>query len=95
METIEVRDAENAGDGIRRGREMKVKEGFKRYWDREMWSDVFGVLLNKGQCEDGVRERELRRVLVVMGLWLEGEGERRGLREGVRRCERLVCRKEK
>ena len=95
METIEVRDAENAGDGIRRGREMKVKEGFKRYWDREMWSDVFGVLLNKGQCDDEVRTAELDSVLRRMERWLEEEGERKALREGVRRCERLVCRKEK
>lgn len=38
------------GSGTGGGREYKLKEGLKRYWNRELWSEVFDLCLNSG-CE--------------------------------------------
>ncbi|KAI9872387.1 MAG: hypothetical protein M1823_008187 [Watsoniomyces obsoletus] len=71
----------------------KIRETLKRYWEKDLWTQVFTVLLNTGS-EDSreVREREMGRVTALMEEWLEGEGERGGrdLRAQLRRAERLV-----
>ena len=70
---------------------VESERGFKRYWEKELWGDVFGVLLNKGSEEDEkVRDGEVSRVRRAMERYLEEEGERRDLRGLVRRAERMV-----
>lgn len=56
METMPVRASGNSHDSTKRT--YRIRESFKRYWDRELWSDVFDLLLNPG-CERWVQmERE-------------------------------------
>ena len=71
----------------------KLKDPLKRYWEKDLWTTVFSVLLNTGSNDDdALREREMSRVIGLMECWLEEEGERGGrdLRGVVRRGERLV-----
>ena len=74
-------------------KQYTIKEPLKRYWEKELWTEEFSVLLNTGSEDDReVRGREMARVRVLMEEWLEREGERGGrdLRGAVRRGERLV-----
>ncbi len=87
IETVAV-----GGGGLGQKKEWKLRENFKRYWEKELWTEVFGVLINGGgKKEDEVR-KELVRIRNMMEEWLEKESERNGrdLRAGIRRCERLV-----
>ena len=98
LETVAVSTTsinENGDQTIRIGaaskKTYKVKEGFKRYWEKEIWNEVFGVLLNKGSEEDEkTRDAEVSRVRRLMEDYLETEGERRDLRGLIRKVERLV-----
>ncbi|KAN0068128.1 hypothetical protein V8E54_013698 [Elaphomyces granulatus] len=38
----------NGGPGAGNTRRYRIRESLKRYWDREIWSDVFDLLLNPG-----------------------------------------------
>ncbi|ETI28677.1 hypothetical protein G647_01128 [Cladophialophora carrionii CBS 160.54] len=74
----------------------KLKENFKRYWEKDVWGDVFATLLNPGCVADGEEmpiQKNLRRVRARMEKWLVEEGERGGrdLRGSLRKMERLVC----
>lgn len=87
IETVSV-----SGGGIGQKKEWKLRESLKRYWEKDIWTEVFGVLINGGgKREEDVR-RDLQRIRSTMESWLEEEGERNGrdLRAGLRRCERLV-----
>jgi checkpoint serine/threonine-protein kinase len=82
-----------AGPGQKK--EWKLKENLKRYWEKEIWADVFNVLLNPGCVADGEEmpvQGNLKRVRVRMEKWLVDEGERGGrdLRAALRKMERLV-----
>jgi checkpoint serine/threonine-protein kinase len=77
--------------GIKSRREVRVKEMMKRYMSKDVWNEVFHVLLNKGSEDDAeVRMGELKRVRELMEDWLETEGEKRDLRGKVRKAEGLV-----
>ncbi|KAK5198867.1 protein kinase [Exophiala xenobiotica] len=83
----------SAGPGQKK--EWKLKENLKRYWEKEIWADVFNVLLNPGCVADGEEmpvQGNLKRVRVRMEKWLVDEGERGGrdLRTALRKMERLV-----
>lgn len=86
------------GDGnvtmaIHSRKQYRPREPFKRYWEKELWTEIFRVLLNMGQEDDGgARGKEMRKVQRVMEDYLEAEGERGGrdLRGSVRRGERIV-----
>jgi checkpoint serine/threonine-protein kinase len=74
----------------------RLKENFKRYWEKDVWGDVFATLLNPGSVADGEEmpiQKNLGRVRARMEKWLVEEGERGGrdLRGSLRRMERLVC----
>lgn len=89
IETVPV-DTGELGPGQKR--EWKLREPLKRYWEKELWTDVFSTLINcNGIKEDGAR-RELVRLRQRMEDWLEVEGERNGrdLRGSLRRYERLI-----
>ena len=87
-----------AGNSLGPGqkKEWKLKENFKRYWEKELWGDVFTTLLNPGSVADGEEmpiQNNLKCVRVRMEKWLVEEGERgcRELRGSLRRMERWVA----
>ncbi|RVX71825.1 hypothetical protein B0A52_04224 [Exophiala mesophila] len=87
-----------AGGGLGQKKEWKLKDNLKRYWEKDVWSDCFAMLLNPGSVEDGEEmpiQGNLKRVRVRMEQWLRDEGERGGrdLRGSLRRMERLVAAK--
>lgn len=45
METVPVRTSGGGGSDAT-NRTYRIRESLKRYWDRELWSDVFDLLLN-------------------------------------------------
>ncbi|EXJ92584.1 BUB protein kinase [Capronia epimyces CBS 606.96] len=84
--------------GPRQKKEWKLKENLKRYWEKELWQEVFSVLLNPGSVSDQEAmpiEGNLKRVRMKMEKWLVDEGERGGrdLRASLRKMERLVAMK--
>ncbi|EXJ85490.1 BUB protein kinase [Capronia coronata CBS 617.96] len=88
------------GGGLGPGqrKEWRLKENFKRYWEKELWTEVFAVLLNPASVVDREEmpiQRNLKRVRVKMEEWLMEEGERGGrdLRASLRKMERLVTAK--
>lgn len=92
IETIPV----GGGLGPGQKKEWKLKENLKRYWEKEIWIEVFGVLLNPATVQDGEEmpiQRNLKRVRMRMEKWLTEEGERGGrdLRGALRKMERLVA----
>ncbi|OAL29189.1 hypothetical protein AYO20_09242 [Fonsecaea nubica] len=96
IETIPAGGSTLAGPGQKK--EWKLKENLKRYWEKDIWGDVFATLLNLGCVADGEEmpiQGNLKRVRVMMEKWLVDEGERGGrdLRASLRRMERLVCTK--
>lgn len=92
----EVDGAGRAGEqtiAIHSKKLYRIKEPLKRYWEKELWTQVFSVLLNTGsENSREVRSREMARVRRLMEEWLETEAERGGrdLRGMLRRGERLV-----
>ena len=101
---IETVAAGGAADGGGLGeRTYRLKENLKRYWQTELWGDLFGVLLNSTRCaaEGGEQGRgsgspalkALREVRERMEVFLERNGERGvGLRALIRRVEASVVR---
>ncbi|OAP59658.1 hypothetical protein AYL99_06956 [Fonsecaea erecta] len=93
IETVPAGANALAGPGQKK--EWKLKENLKRYWEKDVWADVFATLLNPGCVADGEDmpiQGNLKRVRVMMEKWLVNEGERGGrdLRGSLRRMERLV-----
>lgn len=94
-------NALGAGSG---GKRYKLKEGLKRWWQDEIWSEFFEIMLNSGLVAtdgvEGVQEEEggklprlrgMRRCRERMEAWLVENGERGvGLRGMLRRVEGLV-----
>ena len=93
--TVEV----GGGLGIGSKKEWKLREGLKRYWQQELWAELFYALVNSGMvAEEGGGGRISQRLAGArrrMEAWLEGEGERRDLRGSIRRAERLIVEKTK
>ena len=78
----------------------RIRESLKRYWQTEIWNDVFSFLLNSGRAaanEEGGRLpalRTLRSLRETMEHWLEHNSEKGvGLRNLVRRAETSVTTK--
>ncbi|KAL8784599.1 MAG: hypothetical protein Q9213_003854 [Squamulea squamosa] len=74
----------------------RIKEPLKRYWQQELWGDLFELLLNPMRY---VENEEGRDMPVMKGLracrermeeWLEAEGGRKGLKSGLRRLEERI-----
>ncbi|KAI1610523.1 checkpoint serine/threonine-protein kinase [Exophiala viscosa] len=91
IETVPMSSALGPGQK----KEWKLKESLKRYWEKEIWGDLFSVLLNPGSVADGEMmpiQGNLRRVRMRMEKWLVEEAERGGrdLRGSLRKMERLV-----
>lgn len=85
------------GVGLGSAKTYRIKEGLKRYWQTEIWGEVFALLLNPLQR---VREEEGERLPVLKGLrgcrermegWLEANCERGvGLKGAIRKMEEAV-----
>ncbi|KAM5370674.1 hypothetical protein ACJZ2D_008388 [Fusarium nematophilum] len=66
------------------GRRYRIRESLKRYWQTELWSDCFELLLNPGAAaaaggEDGSKMpivKSMRSVRERMETWLEANCER-------------------
>lgn len=91
IETVPV-----TGGGLGQKKEWKLKDNLKRYWEKELWNEVFSLLLNPGIVADGEDmpiQNNLKDVRVKMEKWLVEEGERGGrdLRGNLRKMERLIA----
>jgi len=89
-----IETVSNVG-GLGQKKEWKTKDSLKRYWEKEIWAEVFSLLLNPTSTSDGEQmpvQRNLGRVRRMMENWLVAEGETRSkdLRGCLKRCERLV-----
>lgn len=83
--------------GVAAARKWKLKEALKRYWQTELWTALFDVLLNPAgyaaREEDSGKMpvmKTLRRCREDMEAWLEREAGRRGLKAGLRRLEEKI-----
>lgn len=92
------------GSGIGAGAQKKwrIKEGLKRYWQTEIWSNMFDLLLNPAmhlEGEEGSRLPALKGMKTVreeMETWLEGSSEKGvGLQAMIRKLEWAVKEKRK
>lgn len=94
LETVAERGA-TLGAGATKT--YKIRESLKRYWQTELWNDVFGLLLNplmRLETEDG------RKLPVLQGMkglrermegYLEANGEKgAGLKNCLRRMENTI-----
>lgn len=82
------------GGGARR---YRITSSMKRYWQSEIWTELFDVLLNPGQYvgEEQTGQmpvgRSLRRCREGMEVWLEGNCEKGvGLKGVVKRMEGVL-----
>ncbi|KAE8441451.1 hypothetical protein EG329_004944 [Mollisiaceae sp. DMI_Dod_QoI] len=84
----------SAGIGAAAKKSWRIKENLKRYWQTEVWSRAFDLLLNPGthcEGEEGSRLpvlKGMRGVRESMETWLEVNCERGvGLQAGIRKLE--------
>jgi checkpoint serine/threonine-protein kinase len=92
----------SSGIGAGAQKRWRVKEGLKRYWQTEIWGNVFDLLLNPAmhlESEEGSRLPVLRGMKAVreeMEAWLEENSERGvGLQALIRKLEWAVKEKRK
>jgi checkpoint serine/threonine-protein kinase len=91
---MEVTKADARGLPGVAGRKYAIREGLKRYWQTEIWNELFEVLLNSGihlAEEDGGKlpiVNSMRRVRGQMEEWLVSQCEKGvGLKGLIRRME--------
>lgn len=91
---IETVRCDAGGLGTTAGRRYKIRESLKRYWQTDIWSACFDLLLNPGshaENEEGGRMpimRGMRDIREQMESWLENNSERGvGLRALMGRVE--------
>jgi checkpoint serine/threonine-protein kinase len=108
VESTPVND-ENASAGS--PRTYRIRESLKRYWDRELWADVFDLLLNPGaerwqriERENGASDftspilpvlHSMRQVRRAMEDWLLDHAEKKGLALQLRKIEALLADRKK
>lgn len=80
-------------------RTYRLREPLKRYWDRELWSDVFDLLLNPmtprwmNEDDPGSLHVSMRAVRERMEEWLVANAERRGLALQIKKLEAHFARR--
>lgn len=96
METVAEKGA-GGGLGAGGAKTYRIREGLKRYWQTDLWGEVFALLLNPLAHVDGEEERRmpvlrgLRAVREKMEGWLEENCERGvGLKGMIVRMEGLI-----
>jgi len=96
-----VADKGDVGLGKGNTRRYRIREGLKRYWQTEIWGEVFGLLLNPLLHLDG---EEGAKMPVVRGMkcvregmerWLEANAEKKDLKGMIRRLEEEIGRRRK
>ena len=98
IEDMAIDDKDVAAVGIGAKKKYRLREGLKRYWQAELWTPLFEILLNPNSHVDGEEggkmpvTRGLRVCREAMERWLSGEGGRRngGLKVGLRRFEERI-----
>ena len=80
----------------------RIRESLKRYWQTEIWGELFDLLLNPGmhvEAEDGSKMPVLKGMRSVRGQmegWLEGNSEKGfGLQAAIRKLEIAVAQRRK
>jgi len=99
LETI----AERGGAlGAGASKTYRIREGLKRYWQQDIWSDLFDMLLNTGrhlECEEGKKLPLLvgmKSLRVRMEEYLEANCEKGvGLKGMIRRMENAIRERKK
>lgn len=107
IESAPVHTSEG-GAGLRT---YRIRESLKRYWEREIWSDVFDLLLNpgagrwvamEGGAGNGAGAGPILPVLKSMAFvrermeeWLAGNAEKKGLALQLRRIEAVLAERKK
>jgi checkpoint serine/threonine-protein kinase len=99
---IDTAADKGAGIGAGAKKTWRIRESLKRYWQTEIWSAVFDLLLNPGmhlEAEEGSKMPVLRGMKAVreqMEGWLESNSERgTGLQAGIRRLEFAIGQRRK
>ena len=101
---FDVRDADHDREqsiGSAARKRYRPKEALKRYWATDIWTHFFDVLLNPARWVCGEQEAKmpvtnrLRAVRKMMEDWLVENGERRGLKVGLRRLEEAIREKKR
>jgi checkpoint serine/threonine-protein kinase len=89
--------AAGGGVGVGAQKKWKLKEGLKRYWQTEIWGEMFELLLNATGAVEGEEGgkmpvlKGMKQVRERMEGWLEGNSERGvGLQGGLRRLEAQI-----
>ena len=86
------------GGGVGQKKKYKLREGLKRYWQTDLWTALFDILLNPAANVEGEMggrmpcAKGLTRCKEGMEEWLAGEGGRRngGLKASLRRIEERI-----
>ncbi|KAI9738754.1 MAG: hypothetical protein M1834_008261 [Cirrosporium novae-zelandiae] len=74
----------------------RIREPLKRYWQQDIWGEIFDLLLNSGRFVDGEEGGKLpvpkgmKRCREMMEEWLEVNAEKKGLRAALKRLEAAV-----
>ncbi|KAJ6008110.1 hypothetical protein N7540_012086 [Penicillium herquei] len=100
-----------SGNSSSTARTYRLRESLKRYWDRELWSEVFDLLLNPGAEHWAQMERDngagespspvlpvlhsMRYVRRKMEDWLVANAEKKGLVVQLRKIETLLAERKK
>ncbi|KAJ9302497.1 hypothetical protein DTO217A2_7303 [Paecilomyces variotii] len=97
------------GSGAGNKKSYRLREPLKRYWDRELWSDVFDLLLNPGADrwvemeQDGTESssqgtmlpvlRSMKYVREKMEAWLLANAHQKDLALQIRKLEAVLSKK--
>lgn len=99
---IDTVSTSTGGIGAGAKKSWKIKENFKRYWQGDIWSEVFDLLLNptnRVENEEGQKMpvlKGMRAVREMMEAWLEGNSEKGvGLQGTIRKFEASIGAKAK
>ncbi|KAJ6141568.1 hypothetical protein N7470_009958 [Penicillium chermesinum] len=109
LESMPVR--RSTGDASGTTHTYRIRESLKRYWDRELWADVFDLLLNPtadrwARMEYGDNNvtmsapvlpviQSMRHVRQSMEDWLVANAEKKGLALQLRKIEALLADRKK
>ncbi|KAJ5935197.1 hypothetical protein N7466_004744 [Penicillium verhagenii] len=108
---IESMPARTSTGGASNSHTYRIRESLKRYWDRELWAEVFDLLLNPGaehwtqlELESGSDVtsspilpvlHSMRHVRRNMEDWLVANAEKKGLSLQLRKIEALLAERKK